>query len=190
MSTRVNGINRVVETLFALLLLAAGGLGLAVSFGAFGDADTPLLPQDMRDFARDQGWFWWAVAGACLILALLGLCWLLAQLRTDRVGRLDLTQDDREGLTTVHAGALTDAVEDEAQSLRGVVNASAHLLDQGGRRLTLSVDLAEYADIAEIRQTLEDRVVGHARQAVDDPDLPVDIELRPGKTRSASRGLL
>jgi hypothetical protein len=190
MSTRVNGINRVVETLFALLLLAAGGLGLAVSFGAFGDADTPLLPQGMRDFARDQGWFWWAVAGACLILALLGLWWLLAQLRTDRVGRLDLTQDDREGLTTVHSGALTDAVEDEAQSLRGVVNASAHVLDRGGRRLVLSVDLAEYADIAEIRQTLEDRVVGHARQSIDDLDLPVDIELRPGKTRSARRGLL
>jgi DNA-binding GntR family transcriptional regulator len=64
------------------------------------------------------------------------------------------------------------------------------VLDRGGRRLVLSVDLAEYADIAEIRQTLEDRVVGHARQSIDDPDLPVDIELRPGKTRSARRGLL
>jgi hypothetical protein len=190
MSARVNGVNRTLLGLLGLLLLAAGGLGLAVSFGAFGDVGAPVLPQGVRDYANDQPWFWWAVAAACLVLALLGLRWLLAQLSTDRVGRLDLTTDDRDGLTTVHAGALTDAVEAEVEALRGVAGASAHLLDRGGRRLTLSVDLAEYADIAEIRQTLEDRVVGHARQAIDDPNLPVDIELRPSKNRSAGRGIL
>jgi hypothetical protein len=189
MSARVNGVNRTLLGLLGLLLLAAGGLGLAVSFGALGDAGTPVLPQAVRDFA-EQPWFWWAVAGICLVLALLGLRWLLAQLQTDRVGRLDLTSDDRDGLTTVHAGALTDAVEAEAEGLRGVSGASAHLLDRGGGRLVLAVDLAEYADIAEIRQTLEDRVVAHARQAIDDPDLPVDIELRPGKARSAHRNVL
>jgi hypothetical protein len=51
------------------------------------------------------------------------------------------------------------------------------------------VDLTDYADIADVRNALEERVVGHARQAVDDPDLPVDIELRPGHSRSAGRGL-
>jgi hypothetical protein len=190
MSARVNGANRTLLGLLGLLLLAAGGLGLAVSFGALGDAGTPVLPPGVRDYANDQPWFWWAVAGVCLVLALLGLRWLLAQLQTDRVGRLDLTTDDRDGLTTVHAGALTDAVEAEVEDLRGVAGASAHLLDRGGRRLTLAVDLAEYADIAEVRQILEDRVVAHARQAIDDPELPVDIELRPGKARSASRSLL
>ena len=190
MSSRVNGVNRTLLGLLGLLLLAAGALGLAVSFGAFGDPNSPVLPQAVRDYAADQSWFWWAVAAACLVLALLGLRWLLAQLQTDRVGRLDLTTDDRDGLTTVHASALTDAVEAEAQDLRGVSGASAHLLDRGGRRLTLSVDLAQYADIAEIRHTLEDRVVAHARQAIDDPELPVDIELRPGKARSARRSVL
>ena len=34
------------------------------------------------------------------------------------------------------------------------------------------------------------RVVGHARQALDDPALPVDIELRPGRARSGGRGLV
>jgi hypothetical protein len=174
--------------LLGLLLAAAGGLGLAVSFGAFGDAGAPVLPQGMRDYA-EQPWFWWAVAAACLVLALLGLRWLLAQLQTDRVGRLDLTTDDRDGLTTVHGSALTDAVEAEVEDLRGVTGASASLRDRRGRRLTVTVDLAEYADIAEVRQSLEDRVVAHARQAVDDPDLPVDVELRPGSTRSGTRGL-
>lgn len=187
MSARVNRVNRTLLGLLGLLLLTAGGLGLAVGFGAVGDAESPVLPPAVGDYADDQPWFWWAVAGACLVLALLGLRWLLAQLTTDRVGRLDLTTDDRDGLTTVDAGALGDAVEAEVETLRGVVGASARLIDRGGRRLVLAVDLAEYADIAALRHTLEDRVVGHTRQAVDDPDLPVDIELRPGKARSARR---
>jgi hypothetical protein len=87
---------------------------------------------------------------------------LLAQLHTDRIGRLDLTRDDREGRTVVHAGALTAAVEEEARSLRGVVGASARLVEDRARTLRL---------------------------AVDDPELPVDVELRPGR-RSGSRGLL
>ncbi len=189
MSSRVNAVNRTIAGLLGLVLLAAGGLGLAVSFGAFGNSQQPLLPQPMRDYATDQPWFWWAVAAVCLVLALLGLRWLLAQLHTDRLGRLDLTTDDRDGRTIVHTGALTDAVEAEVEGLRGVSGASAHMLDRRGQRLTLAVDLTEYADIAEIRHLVEDRVVGHVRQAIDDPGLPVDVELRPGKTRSAGRGL-
>lgn len=190
MSARVDRVNRTLLGLLGLLLAVAGCLGLVVGFGAFGNPSAPVLPQRMRTFARDQPWFWWAVAAVCLVLALLGLRWLLAQLHTDRVGRVDLTTDDRDGLTTVHAGALTDAVAAEVEALRGVSGASARLLDRGGRRLGLAVDLTEYADIAELRDTLEGRVVAHARQAIDDPDLPVDIELRPGKTRKAGRSLL
>ncbi|MCA0144003.1 alkaline shock response membrane anchor protein AmaP [Blastococcus sp. LR1] len=190
MSSRVNGVNRTILALLGLLLLAAGGLGLALGFGAFGDGDQPVLPQPVRDFARNQPWFWWAVAAVCLLLALLGLRWLLAQLHTDRIGRLELTTDDRDGLTTVHTSALADAVEAEAESLRGVAGASAHVLDRGGRRVALAVDLTDYADIAEVRQALEDRLVSNMRQALDDPQLPVDIELRPSRTRSGGRGLL
>lgn len=189
MSARVNGLNRTLLTLLGLLLLAAGGLGLAYSFGAFGDGQHPLVPRGMRDFATDQPWFWWAVAAVCLLIALLALVWLLAQLRTDRVSSFDLTSDDRDGLTTLHAGAFTDAVETETQQLRGVVGASAHLRDRHGRRLLLGVDLAEYADIADVRSAVEDRVVTHARQAIDDPELPVDVELRPSASRGGSRSL-
>lgn len=189
MNPRVDTANRAMLSLLAVILLAAGGLGLALSFGAFGDGNRPLLPEGMRRFAQEQPWFWWAVAAVCLLLALLALRWLLAQLSTDRVGKLDLTTDDRDGLTVVHSGALSAAVENETTALRGVSSASAHLSETRGRRLSLAVDLADYADIAEVRAALEDRVVMQARQAVGDPTLPVDIELRPGMSRSGGRGL-
>ena len=188
MKSRVDAVNRAVLIFFGLLFLAAGGLGLALSFGVFGKR-LPVLPEAMREYAKDQGWFWWAVAAGCVVLAALGVRWLLVQLRTDRVARLDLTADERDGVTLLHAGALTSAVEDEAKALRGVTGASAHLRDVRGRRLTLAVELADYADIADLRDRLEVTVVGHARQATDDPALPVDIELRPGQSRSGGRGL-
>lgn len=190
MSTRVNAVNRFVLGLLGLLLVAAGVLGLLVSFDVLGDSGAPLLPQAARDFSDDQPWFWWAVAAVCLLVSLFGLLWLLAQLRSDRVSRLDLTSDDRDGQTTVHASALTDAVEAEVEALRGVLDASARLLDRRGRRLEVTADLAEHADIAEVRRTIEDRVVAHARQAVDDPEMPVDVVLRPGRARTAPRSLL
>jgi hypothetical protein len=122
-------------------------------------------------------------------VALVGQSWLSAQLRTDRVGRLDLTSDDRDGLTVVHAGAVSDAVKTEARGIRGVAGASAHWRGQPTHRLVLGVDLTDYADIAEVHTRLEDGVVAHVRQALDDPALRVDIELRPGKARSAARAL-
>ena len=189
MSSRVDTINRTVIVLVGLLFLVAGGLGLAYGSGAFGAGERPLLRQGMRDFAQDQPWFWWAVAGGCLLVALLGLRWLLSQLHSDRIGQVDLTTDDRDGLTTLHSGALAEAVESETEELRGVVGASAHLRNRRGRRLMLNVDLAEYADIAEVRTAVEDRVVAHARQAVDDPNLPVEVELRLSASRSGGRGL-
>ncbi|RBY91666.1 alkaline shock response membrane anchor protein AmaP [Blastococcus sp. TBT05-19] len=189
MSARTDSVNRSVLTLLALLLLAAGGVGLATSFGAFGSAPD-VLPQGLRDFAADQWWFWLVAGAVCLLIALLALRWLLAQLSTDRVGQVDLTSDERDGRTVVHSGAIADAVENEAEALRGVSSASAHLRDERGRRLSVTVDLTDYADIAEVRRILEERVVGHARQALDDPSLPVDIELRPGRSRSGGRGLL
>ena len=69
MSRRANVINRVVLTVLGLLLLAAGGLGLALSVGAFGAwrATYPVLPREVSTFPDGRPWFWWA-AGAVLFL--------------------------------------------------------------------------------------------------------------------------
>ncbi len=187
MSPRVNIVNRTVLLLLALLLIAAGVLGLILGFGGFGASrsTTAVLPVELRSFPADQPWFWWAVAAGCLLVALLGLWWLLAQLKTERIGRLDITTDDRAGSTTVHSSAITNAVEAEAQGIAGVSDATAHVRGESERRLVLSVDLDDNADLATVRAHLEQQTVPHLRRALDDPTFAVDIELRPGAKRSA-----
>jgi hypothetical protein len=187
---RVDALNRVVLTLLGLLVLAAGGLGIAAGVGAFpGSPDPRVLPGSVRGFAASTPWFWWAVAGASLLLALLGLFWLVAQLRSDRRSLLDLTRDAADGTTTVHGAALTSAVVEEVERIRGVTGAGAGLRERRGGQLVLTVDLAETADIGAVREALE-HTVAHARQAVEDPTLPVDVQLRPGRSRGADRTLL
>lgn len=192
MSTRANVVNRVVLTVLGLLLLAAGCLGLALSLGAFGAwrATYPVLPQEVSTYPDGRPWFWWAVAGLLLLIAVLALLWLLSQLRTDRATRLDRTTNAREGHTTVHASALTRAVEDETLGITGVTGASANVREHRGQHMFLRVELADSADLAEVRNRLEDEVVAHLREGVGDPGFPVTIELRPGASKTPQRSVM
>lgn len=191
MSGRANFINRLVLTVLGLLLIASGGLGLALSLEAFGAqrAADPVLPSEVSTFPDGRPWFWWAVAGVLLLLAVLALLWLLSQLTTDRTTRLDRTTDAREGHTTLHAGALTSAVEDEALGITGVSSVSANVREHRGQRIVLRVELVESADIDQVRTRLEDEVVAHLREGVGDPRFPVTIELRPGASRTPQRSV-
>ena len=68
----------------------------------------------MSDYPDGRPWFWWAVAGVFVLIAVLAFLWLIAQLKTDRTTRLDRSTNARDGYTTLHARALTDAVAHEA----------------------------------------------------------------------------
>jgi hypothetical protein len=182
MSTaRVNATNRTVLVLIGLVLLAAGvgGLLLSVDLIAGGTGRWPVVPDPVTGFAAGTWWLPWAVAAAAVVAALLGLWWLLAQFRVDWPTQLDLTGDRPDGTTTLAAGALTDAVEDDAASIRGVTGASASLRSQPIQRLDLTVDLAAAADVSEIRRRLEQQTAARTRKVIDQPNLPIWIELRP-----------
>ena len=188
MSSRADVVNRLVLTILGLLLLAIGGLGIALSAGAFGAwrPTDPVLSQNVTTFPDERPWFWWAVVGVLLLIAVLALLWLRAQLTTHRAGQLDLTTNAGEGYTKLHASALTHAVEDEALGITGVTSASANLRHHRGHHVSIRVELADSANIAAVRTRLEDEVVAHLREAVGDPHFPANIELRPGASRSRS----
>lgn len=189
MRSRVDTVNRVLLLLLGLLLVVAAGLGLALSLGVFGTtrAASPVFSGELRTYPDNNPWFWWAVAGAALLVAVLALLWLLAQIRTHRVSRLDRTTDAREGYTTLHAAALTGAIEDEVEDISGVTGASARLHDRPHLGLALVVDITDTVDIDKLRTHLEDVVVAHVRDVVDEPDFPVNIELRPDLKRTPAR---
>jgi hypothetical protein len=178
---RLNATNRTVLVLIGLVLVAVGVGGLLLSLNLIG-GDTgprPVIPDSVAGFATGTSWLPWAAAAAAVVVALLGLWWLLTQFRVDWPTQLDLTGDRPDGTTTLAAGALTDAVEDDAASIRGVTGASASLRSQPTRRLDLTVDLAAFADLGEVRRQLEQQTANRTRQLIDQPNLPIWIEVRP-----------
>lgn len=190
MNPRTDGRNRAALTLIGLLLLTAGALGTARSFAVFGRAraDNPLLTQAERDYAHhNQGWFWTAVAALAVIFALLGLRWLAAQIGSDRAGNINLEPDPARGITTLHPGAVTDAVSDEIDSYRGVERAAARLLgDPRHPELVLTVTLNDRADLAAVRRRIEEHAIPNVRQALGHGGLPVqlDVRLSPQRRRT------
>jgi hypothetical protein len=184
MGARADRVNRVLLALLGLLLLAAGVAGLLVGSGALGDdlGDRRVLPDDTARFVDDNaGWLWPVAAAVGLLLALIALRWLLAQLRTDRVEDIDLTEYRNRGEVHVDAAALTDALVDAVEQCPGVDSASARLIRVRGRdQLLLHVRLAERTDLAEARQALADGPLADLRRVLGDdaagPDVRVELE--------------
>lgn len=179
---RLDGVNRTVLLLLALVLVAGGVLTLLVGIGQLVlQPGSPLVPGDAVDRLVQRPWLWWVGAGAALVAAVLGLVWLIAQLRTDGVAGLDLEVPGADGgITTVRSSGLTEAVEVDAESIAGVERAHARVAGHRERRVELTVVLTEDADITRVRREVEERTVAHLRGALDAPGLPVHVELRVG----------
>ncbi|HSS09895.1 MAG TPA: hypothetical protein VLL25_08430, partial [Acidimicrobiales bacterium] len=73
---RPDRLNRLGLLLLGLLLVAAGGYGLARSYGALGHGrqHDPVLIAGLRSFiAENRGWFWWGAGATCVLITLIGL---------------------------------------------------------------------------------------------------------------------
>lgn len=183
MGSSADRLNRTLLILLGLLLLAGGVVSLVRSFGGFGTRyarDSMITRAEGRFVDRNGAWVWTVVAVVAVVIALLALRWLLAQLRSDRVGHLDLEPDDRLGATTLQSSAITTAVCEEIESYRGVASAKARLLHSAEQPdLVLEVKLDERADIAATRTRIEQEAIAHARQSLDEPDLRAELLLKP-----------
>src|SRR6476660_6557910 len=174
--------NRVVLTLFALLLLGAGIPGLLASVGRFGTgfANTTLFDNRFSRYVGDQGsWLWACAAVAAALIAVLSLFWLYALLTsTDRAPDIAVAAQPASGHTTLRPGALAVAVADEIESYHGVQTANARVLGDPSRpQLVLSAALMASAGLAARRQRIDTGALAHARHALQMPDLPIRFDL-------------
>jgi hypothetical protein len=183
--------NRAMLLLLALLLTAAGLGAGAASLGVFGTfaQHGHLMANPVGRFIGSHGaWLWPVTAAAAAILVLLALRWLLALLfSTDRAGNLPVRSPGQAGRTTLAAGALTEAVAEEIEAYIGVDSARARLIGNGLEpELVVTATLEQTADLTAVRQRIETGALLHARSALDNPSLPIQLHLAV-TTRSGAR---
>jgi hypothetical protein len=174
--------NRAALTLFGLLVFLAGGAGLAGSVGLFGNPlqRKPLLHNTVSDWiGRHGSWLWALAAVAALLLLLFTLRWLLILIvSTDRAGDITVPGDKKLGATNIRPDALTTALTTEIETYRGVDTAKARILgDPTDPELVVAVTLAQTADLAELRHRIQTEALTHARQALGNPYLPIQLDL-------------
>jgi len=182
MDRRPAHVNRTGLLLLGAVLAAAGGVGFARGVGAFGNARTssPVLTGEARRFADEHGWFWPAVAAAAVVLALLGLAWLLMQLRSGRSRGITLEPTAENGATRVEAGAIAGALEAEIGEYPGVRKVRARLIGSSkGSELRLKVAYGPAADPAELRRRIQDEAIPRLCGAIERESIPTVVRLHP-----------
>lgn len=104
-----------------------------------------------------------------LILALLGLVWLIAQLpRTNEAKPFRLHDDARNGLTRCGPDVLSTAVERQVESLWGVQRASAVIRGTAEQpELSVKVTASDRTDVQQLIGQIETRVVGDLCRTLD-----------------------
>ncbi|GAA2581181.1 alkaline shock response membrane anchor protein AmaP [Actinomadura fulvescens] len=179
MDRRAAFINRFGLTVVGVLLTVGGAAVLARALGAWGSSSAPVLTDTVRRYPQGQSWFWPTVAAVACALALIGVAWLLAQARSEKLPGLSLEADDSDGQTRVSSQAVTSALEDEIETLPGVYGARARLLgDKEHPRLMLNVAYGARANLDALRKGIEEKAVTHVRAALDLSSLPTVVRLR------------
>jgi hypothetical protein len=181
---------RALLTLLGVALLAAGTAGILAGADVFGHhlggrhlTDNPIA----RYLGDNHVWFWPVAALAGVLAALFALRWLIAVLTPrPRAGDITIDTDRPAGSTLLDADALADAVTAEINSYRGIDTSRAKVYgDPVDPRLAITVRSDDDADIAALRQRIEDGVLAHVRQALDRPDLPIILNITVGNRQSS-----
>jgi hypothetical protein len=174
--------NRFALTLFGLLVLAAGAAAMTASVGGFGTALARhvLFANQASSYIGTNGtWVWATAAFICLLLFLAALRWLLVLLiSTDRVGDITVPGSKDHGTTTLPPAALTGALAGEIETYHGVDAAKGRIIgDAADPQIVIAVTAAQNADLPALRRRLETQALTHARQALGNTNLPIQLDL-------------
>ncbi|WP_203981101.1 alkaline shock response membrane anchor protein AmaP, partial [Planotetraspora silvatica] len=176
--------NRAGLTTLGLILFAGGGAAVSRGLGAFGPdaAAQPLLNPDLTSLTR-QGWFWPAVAATSLVVALIGLTWLLALLRPGRLRRLRL-ESGPTGITQINSRLATDTLAKQINNLPGVRHARASLRGTADKpALDVRVTTRDPAAVDSVLARLHDETFPALKTTLGFDHLPALVRLGFAKGR-------
>ncbi|MFC9225315.1 alkaline shock response membrane anchor protein AmaP [Streptomyces hygroscopicus] len=170
-------VNRVLLGVVGLVSAGAGAVVLA-GWPPFDGRHDVLLSRADRMRWRDAGWWWPVVIAALAVLFVLALCWLLAQLRRQRLREVLVETGDGEG-ALLRGRALEAALLADAESLEGVERAEVLLR---GRRTTpearMGLVLEARAEPAPTLDGLRGKALERARRSAGLERLPAEVRLR------------
>ncbi|ABS05934.1 hypothetical protein [Kineococcus radiotolerans] len=185
MSRGVLAVDRLVAVLLGLLLVAGGVAGLAWWTGDLAPG-TSLDTAPVAD-VTGAGWFPAACGGLAVVLALLGLWWLLAHVPRRGAGQVALPGSGPRGALRVEGDAPAKAAAQVLGAVPGVRSAGGRLVQDRGRLVAeLSATLEPRADLAEVAAAAGE-VRGQLLEVLSRPDVVGRVRLGVARADRGSR---
>lgn len=184
-SRRTLFVDRLATLVLALLLL---GGGAAAAYWWSGRSPFPgtLDLAVVRD-TTGAAWFPWVAALVGVVLALLGLRWILAHLGRPTVSRLHLTGSGSGGRLDANASQVAGAAADALSDTIGVRSARGTVVrDRGQLVARLTATIEPDADLGVVARQA-DLVSAQLGQVLGRDDVRCSVELR---VAARSRGLV
>jgi hypothetical protein len=185
MRQHAGALNRTCLVILGILALAGGVLILLMASGtlhamspATVAAESPVVTGDLHAvFGPASAKAIVLVAG--VVMGALGLLWILAQIpRRNPAGRYRLHQDPASGTTLCDASVLGSAVENQTNTLPGVVGSSALLRGTAMEPdLAMKVTVNNRADIQDVLHSINTRVIPDLSTALETPLRRTGIQL-------------
>ncbi|MET3923422.1 hypothetical protein [Arthrobacter sp. UYEF20] len=185
MRHHAGALNRTWLVILGILALAGGVLILLAASGtlhamnpATVAAESPVVTGDLHTvFGPASAKAIVLVAG--VVMGALGLLWILAQIpRRNPADRYRLHQDPASGTTVCDASVLGSAVENQINTLPGVVGSSALLRGTAmDPDLTMKVTVTNRADIQDVLHRINTRVIPDLSTALETPLRRTGIQL-------------
>lgn len=172
-------IDRAATLLLSLALLAGGGAALWWWDGRTIAGVTPIGTSDMSVVADtvETSWFPWAAAVVGVLLALVGLRWIVAHLTPATVKRLRLGGTDKTGRLEVVADKVVAAAAEALTATLGVRSASGSVLrDRGQMVARLKVTAEPDVDLTALAERA-DTVSAQLATALEREDLRCDVRV-------------
>lgn len=175
MSRRLAAVDRTLVLILAVVLLAAGLLALEWRFQLISSGYPEEIGLGGLGSVTQTPWWPWALAGAGLILGMLGLVWLLLHLARPSVQQMGLAQSQADGRLHVDLASLASAVGEQLAGLAPLDHVRSRSTGTAAHPvLQVRADLAPGArgrDIQEaVAQCAED-----LRRALPDADVRLQL---------------
>jgi hypothetical protein len=165
MKRTVAGLDRFVSAILGLALVVGGLLVIGwcaeITFvrDLFERAD-----EEWYSSAPEQDWWGWALAAAMVGGIALGGWLLVANVRPNRAGDLELTTGVAIGTATVDTGQLAGAIAATLRRAPEVVEANGTAVDdRGGRTVRITVTAKPDVPLEHLRRLAEDARADIAR---------------------------
>ncbi|MDQ4102314.1 MAG: alkaline shock response membrane anchor protein AmaP [Actinomycetota bacterium] len=179
-ATRAAGAQRALVGLIGLLSLATGTAALIVGSGLLGTnrAARPILDPIAVDTVGTHQTLARSIAiAAGVVLLVLGLLWAARALKPERRPNLILDFGPERRLE-ISASAIADALRADVEAIDGVSRARARMTGKSTAPiLRLNLWLEDGADVRDIYQDLDTRVLTRARDSFGVRSLPTAIRM-------------